>query len=82
MRFLPIPGLCASTNTYLAGDPIPQRKARRYRPGTVALKEIRRYQSSTELLLLKLPFARLVGSSSLCVLPWTQVAQPCTNAPY
>lgn len=33
---------------------------RRYRPGTLALKEIRRYQKSTELLLKKLPFQRLV----------------------
>ena len=32
----------------------------RYRPGTVALREIRRYQKSTELLLRKLPFQRLV----------------------
>ena len=32
----------------------------RYRPGTVALREIRRYQKSTELLIRKLPFARLV----------------------
>merc|ERR1712179_824577 len=31
-----------------------------YRPGTVALREIRRYQKSTELLLRKLPFQRLV----------------------
>ena len=36
------------------------RKPRRYRPGTVALKEIRRYQKSTELLIRKLPFQRLV----------------------
>jgi len=43
-----------------AGDPVPQRAKRRYRPGTVALREIRRYQNSTDLLLLKLPFARLV----------------------
>ncbi len=33
---------------------------RRYRPGTVALREIRRYQKSTELLIRKLPFQRLV----------------------
>ena len=33
---------------------------RRYRPGTVALREIRKYQRSTELLIRKLPFARLV----------------------
>ena len=32
----------------------------RYRPGTVALREIRKYQKSTELLLPKLPFSRLV----------------------
>lgn len=31
-----------------------------YRPGTVALREIRRYQKSTELLVRKLPFQRLV----------------------
>ncbi|CAB0028522.1 unnamed protein product [Trichogramma brassicae] len=30
------------------------------RPGTVALREIRRYQKSTELLIRKLPFQRLV----------------------
>ncbi|KAM4019159.1 uncharacterized protein ACNLHF_028501 isoform 3-T3 [Anomaloglossus baeobatrachus] len=36
----------------------PQR--RRYRPGTVALREIRKYQKSTELLIRKAPFARLV----------------------
>ncbi|KAK0646053.1 histone-fold-containing protein [Cercophora newfieldiana] len=43
-----------------AGDPIPQGKKRRYRPGTKALKEIRRYQNNTDLLMAKLPFARLV----------------------
>ena len=32
----------------------------RWRPGTVALREIRRYQKSTELLIRKLPFLRLV----------------------
>ncbi|BGP41266.1 histone H3.1 [Rhodotorula kratochvilovae] len=35
-------------------------KKRRWRPGTVALREIRRYQKSTDLLLRKLPFQRLV----------------------
>ena len=35
-------------------------KKRRFRPGTVALKVIRRYQKSTELLIWKLPFQRLV----------------------
>lgn len=36
------------------------KKKRRYRPGTVALREIRRYQKSTELLLRMRPFQRLV----------------------
>lgn len=35
-------------------------KKKRYRPGTIALREIRQYQKSTVLLLRKLPFARLV----------------------
>jgi histone H3 len=36
------------------------KKPHRYRPGTVSLREIRRYQKSTELLIRKLPFQRLV----------------------
>ncbi|XP_006998762.3 histone H3.3A-like [Peromyscus maniculatus bairdii] len=36
------------------------KKPHRYRPGTVALCEIRRYQKSTELSIRKLPFQRLV----------------------
>jgi len=36
------------------------KKPHRYKPGTVALREIRRYQKTTELLLRKLPFMRLV----------------------
>jgi len=42
-----------------AGDPIYVPAKRRYRPGTVALREIRKFQSSTKLLVQKLPFARL-----------------------
>ena len=37
-----------------------KKPPRRYRPGTAALREIRRYQKSTELLIRKLPFQRLV----------------------
>jgi histone H3/H4 len=44
-------------------------KKRRYRPGTVALREIRRYQRSTDLLLRKLPFARVVRAGSLTLFP-------------
>merc|ERR1712036_47936 len=36
------------------------KRAHRFRPGTVALREIRRFQKSTELLIRKLPFQRLV----------------------
>ena len=35
-------------------------KVRRFRPGTVSLREIRRYQKSTELLIRKIPFQRLI----------------------
>ena len=44
-----------STKTVKAG-----RKPRRNRSGTVALRQIRRFQKSTELLLPKLPFQRVV----------------------
>lgn len=37
-----------------------RKGSHRYRPGTVALREIRRYQKSTELLIRKAPFQRLV----------------------
>ena len=37
-----------------------EKKKNRYRPGTVALREIRKYQKSTDLLMRKLPFQRLV----------------------
>ena len=40
------------------------KRRHRFRPGTVALREIRRYQRSTELLIKKAPFARLVREIS------------------
>lgn len=40
------------------------KKPHRYRPGTVALREIRKYQKSSELLIRKLPFQRLVKEIS------------------
>ena len=36
------------------------KKPHRHRPGQIALREIRRYQKSTDLLIKKLPFQRLV----------------------
>ena len=44
-----------------SGSPVVKvKKPRRFRPGTVALREIRKYQKSTELLCRRLPFRRLV----------------------
>jgi histone H3 len=54
------PGKAAAMSTAATAlDPKPRKKAR-YRPGTVALREIRKYQKSTDLLLRRAPFARLV----------------------
>jgi Core histone H2A/H2B/H3/H4 len=53
-------------------------KKKRFRPGTVALREIRKYQKSTDLLIAKLPFSRLVSP----VLYYTIVAEispECTS---
>ena len=41
-------------------QPPEQKMKKRYRPGTVALREILKYQKSTDLLIRKLPFQRLV----------------------
>lgn len=38
----------------------PVKKKKRYRPGTLAIREIRRLQNTTSLLIRKLPFSRLV----------------------
>ncbi|XP_029654011.1 histone H3.2-like [Octopus sinensis] len=40
------------------------KKPHRFRPGVVAMREIRRYQKSTDLLLRKLPFQRLVRETA------------------
>ena len=45
------------------------RKPRRYRPGTVALRQIRKYQKSTDLLIRKLPFQRLVREVAQSIVP-------------
>lgn len=50
-----------------AGKKVPRAKPKphRYRPGTVALREIRKYQKSTELLIPRAPFKRLVKEIAL-----------------
>jgi histone H3 len=57
-RTISLPGKGAMLKA--AGVTANDKKPRRYRPGTVALREIRRYQKSTDLLIRKLPFQRLV----------------------
>ena len=52
-------GLHGYNGSYRANAARP-RKPHRFRPGTVALREIRKYQRSTELLIRKVPFQRLV----------------------
>ncbi|KAK3577135.1 hypothetical protein CHS0354_037469 [Potamilus streckersoni] len=52
---------------------------RRFRPGTRALAEIRKYQKSTDLLIRKLPFSRLVREVAMTLYPgrdhyWTAQA--------
>ena len=43
-----------------ADNPPAQHQPHRYQPGTVALREIRKYKKSTDLLIHKLPFQCLV----------------------
>lgn len=53
------------------------KKVRRYRPGSLALREIRQYQKSHELLLRKAPFIRLVKEISQdmrCQFRWERSA--------
>ena len=47
-----------------AAAPTP-RKKRRFRPGTKALREIRNFQKTTNLLIPRLPFSRLVREVAL-----------------
>ena len=54
------PPLCSTSRRPAALATGGVKKPHRYRPGTVALREIRKYQKSTELLIRKLPFQRLV----------------------
>ena len=57
-----IPVFFQSQNSYCLASHHLQgvKKPFRYRPGTVALREIRRYQKSTDLLIKKKPFQRVV----------------------
>uniref|UniRef100_A0A6C0BN48 Core Histone H2A/H2B/H3 domain-containing protein n=1 Tax=viral metagenome TaxID=1070528 RepID=A0A6C0BN48_9ZZZZ len=50
----------AAATAAVGRDAPKTRKPHRFRPGTVALRQIRKYQKSTDLLLRKLPFQRLI----------------------
>ncbi len=56
----PIGGKAAAKKTAPASATGGVKKAHRFRPGTVALREIRKFQKSTDLLIRKLPFQRLI----------------------
>merc|ERR1711959_337061 len=65
-----------------AGSIVGSKPVKRYRPGTVALREIRKYQKSTELLLRKGPFQRLVREIAQDVLQdRSQVPERCRRCP-
>ena len=59
----PLPGWAKKTKPPQkrgTAQPAAPKKPHQYRPGTVALRETCRYQKSTELLIRRLPFQRLV----------------------
>lgn len=59
----PAPRKAAAGKKGPSGAPVVKRK-RRYRPGTVALRKIRKFQKSTDVLIKKLPFQRLVKETA------------------
>ncbi|KAG9511408.1 HHT1, partial [Fragariocoptes setiger] len=54
-----------------------QKRRKRAKPGTVALREIRHYQKSTELLIQKLPFFRLIREIALEVRGGEKLSWQC-----
>ncbi|GBB95498.1 hypothetical protein RclHR1_02550010 [Rhizophagus clarus] len=70
VKKLPRPVASGSNTTPKSrpGDPIRPQKPRRYRPGTVALREIKQLQRTTNLLIRKLPFSRVVREIAIEVL--------------
>ncbi|XP_075935766.1 histone H3-like centromeric protein A isoform X2 [Anarhichas minor] len=70
---LEAPGTSASTarsprRSGVTNQPRVSPRKRRFRPGTRALMEIRKYQKSTDLLLRKGPFSRLAAEAFLVLL--------------
>lgn len=55
-------------------------KPKRYRPGQAALREIRRYQKTSDLLIPKLPFQRLVREIALSFNPFIRFQSVAVQA--
>merc|ERR1712137_943885 len=51
------------------------KKPHRYRPGTVALREIRKYQKSSSKIIQNAPFLRLIKSQISAVAPECKIAK-------
>jgi histone H3 len=62
--------------TRIDGTATKPHASHRYRPGTVALRDIRRYQRSTHLLIRRAPFWRLVKELTQCFrdIRWSSTA--------
>ncbi|KAE8537678.1 hypothetical protein D1P53_005734 [Cryptococcus gattii VGV] len=56
-----------SAAVFYPKSPSGPKKKHRFRPGTVALREIRHYQKTTDLLIAKLPFSRVVREVAMNV---------------
>ena len=56
------------------------KKQRRYKPGTVALWEIRRYQQTSELQVCKAPFSRLVRQIAVSFEQDTRITHSAVGA--
>ena len=55
------------------------KKPCRYRPGTRALWEIRKYQRGTDLLIRKLPFMSLGTGNRTAVPTWCEISRDCSD---
>ncbi|KAM9954957.1 hypothetical protein ACTFIR_009731 [Dictyostelium discoideum] len=79
IRFQRRPLAVKSPKVGLGVKTLPIKKPHRFRPGTVALREIRKYQKTTEFLIKKLPFQRLVREIAQGIKPDTRF-QPAAIA--
>ncbi|KAB8291614.1 hypothetical protein EYC80_006414 [Monilinia laxa] len=70
-----------STRSTVKTRKVPKTKVkRRWRPGTVALREIQRYQQSTDLIIPKAPFHRLVREIIEDISPSFRIQRLALNA--